>query len=689
MRTRMKLLLAALAATAAWGAQAPAATAFRAGAYAIEVTPLKFPVIVNGMFLARIAEKAFDRIYARCLVMDDGAVKVAVVVVDSCMMPRDLIDRAKEMAQARTGIPPERMLISATHTHSAPAAMACLGTDADSEYVKFLPGRIAEGVEKAAQGLTPARAGWGVVDDFEHTHCRRWIFRSDKMRTDPFGEVTVRANMHPGYENPDAIAPAGPVDPAISLLSIQSNEGKPLALLANYSMHYFGSPIVSSDYYGLFAANIARRIGAGSGDGPFVSMMSQGTSGDQMWMNYGQPKSEITIEDYAREIADVAYGAYQKIQHRADVTLAMAEARLSLRRRVPDDKRLAWAKAVLAQMAGAKPRNQPEVYAREQLFLHEDPVRELKLQALRVGDLGVTAIPNEVFAITGLKLKAQSPLRPTFNIELANGAEGYIPPPEQHTLGGYTTWPARTAALEVEAEPRIAETLLQLLEKVAGRPRRKPVETRGPYAEAVRASRPEAYWRMSELAGSQAADETGRHPGRYMDGFALGLPGPSSPQFSGTEINRAVHLASGRFFATLKNLGETYSVEMWFWNGLPNDARNVTGYLFTRAGDKLALGGSGRNSGRLVFLQLAGSTEVAPKTWHHVVLVRDGRKAVVYLNGKPQISGEAAPSGGSEIFVGGQEDGYSSLEGKIDEVAVYSRALKTDEIARHYRQSGR
>jgi hypothetical protein len=58
------------------------------------------------------------------------------------------------------------------------------------------------------------------------------------------------------------------------------------------------------------------------------------------------------------------------------------------------------------------------------------------------------------------------------NIELANGAEGYIPPPEQHKLGGYTTWPARTAGLEVGAEPRIVETLLSLLEEVSGQKRR-------------------------------------------------------------------------------------------------------------------------------------------------------------------------------------------------------------------------
>jgi hypothetical protein len=101
----------------------------------------------------------------------------------------------------------------------------------------------------------------------------------------------------------------------------------------------------------------------------------------------------------------------------------------------------------------------------------------LVLQALRIGELGVAAIPNEVFAITGLKLKAQSPIQPLMNLELANGAEGYIPPPEQHYLGGYTTWPARTAGLEVDAEPKIVNALLDLLEELSDGAQRRPLTT--------------------------------------------------------------------------------------------------------------------------------------------------------------------------------------------------------------------
>jgi hypothetical protein len=387
-------------------------------------------------------------------------------------------------------------------------------------------------------------------------------------------------------------------------------------------------------------------------------------------------------------VSDRVYEAYRRIEHRSAVTLAMAEARLSLRRRVPDARRLAWARDLLSNMGERKPKDQPEVYAREQVFLHEEPVRELKLQALRVGELGITALPNEVFAITGLKLKAQSPLQPTFNIELANGADGYIPPPEQHLLGGYTSWPARTAGLEVEAEPRIVETLLGLLEKVSGRPRRRPAEPRGPYAEAVLASRPEAYWRMSDFSGPQAADLTGRHPGSYTGGVAFYLPGPQSPQFSGSQINRAAHLAGGRITGRVDNLGSRYTVEMWFWNGLPNDARGVTGHLFARGGDRLAIGGATGSPGRLLLAGQAGRTEVAPKTWNHVALVRSGRSVRVYLNGRPELTVESDPPAAGDLFVGGREDSSDSFEGKIDEVAMYRRAVPVEEIARHYRLVG-
>jgi hypothetical protein len=376
----------------------------------------------------------------------------------------------------------------------------------------------------------------------------------------------------------------------------------------------------------------------------------------------------------------------------------------------------------VAKLDGRLPQTLPEIYAGEALHLHDRQQTDLRLQALRIGDLGITAMPNEVFALTGLKIKAQSPLQPAFNISLANGAEGYIPPPEQHKLGGYTTWPARTAGLEIQAEPRIVETVLELLEEVAGKPRRPMTEEHGPYVGAVLAAKPAAYWRLGDAVIPTTRDASGGgHAAEYEDGVALFLPGVGSgtgrwPQpaltpsaFSGAQINRAPHFAGGRVRANLPQLGDRYSVELWLWNGLPHEARAVTGYFFSRGqngdkaarGEHLGIGGTHLTNapGRLILFNgnernqvLVGRALLALRHWHHVVLVRSGSQAKVYLDGELDVDGElefALPAGEAALFLGGRCDSFANLEGRLDEVAVYDRLLSADEVAAHFKAAGR
>lgn len=108
-----------------WGRSAlsDAQPLFRAGAYAIDITPTNFPVNIIGGFLQKKADQVVDPLHARALVLDDGTTRLAIVVVDSCMLPRELIDKAEALAAASTGISTDRIMVSATHTHSAPAAM--------------------------------------------------------------------------------------------------------------------------------------------------------------------------------------------------------------------------------------------------------------------------------------------------------------------------------------------------------------------------------------------------------------------------------------------------------------------------------------------------------------------------------------------------------------------------------------
>ncbi len=679
----------------------------RAGAAVVDVTPTQFPVLVNGGMLSRSVESVNTPVNARAIVMDDGRERIAIVVVDSCMMPRPLLDDAKALAAQRTKIRPDRMLISATHTHSAPSSLSCLGTDADPNYVPFLRVKLAEAIAAAEANLEPARVGWAVGDAAEFTALRRWIRRPDRIAKDPFGNPTVRANMHAGRNWDDVTGESGPEDPDLSLISIQALDGRPIAVLANFSMHYFSDRPLSADYFGLFSEGLKQRLAAGT-DGshaPFVGIMSHGCSGDIWRRDYkvtDPPANFSSITDYSNGLLDVALKAYESIEYQSDVDLAMAEARLPLKYRVPNGQLLEWAKRTVAAMGDRPPKNSTEVYAREQIILHERQSTEVVVQALRIGDIAIATTPNETYALTGLKLKLQSPLQKTMVIELANGGDGYIPPPEQHHLGGYNTWPARSAGLEIQAEPKITEAALGLLEQVADRPRRKYVQSRGSATAALLQAKPAAYWRLDEFAGPQVVDSSGNHRHSfYEQGVVFFLEGPRSDLIcGGSETNRAAHFAGGRLRSRIDELGDRYTVSLWIWNGMPQDAREVAGWFYSRGRDHgllpgsvhLGLGGT-KHPGKLILqigtesggALLSGRTSIPRWSWHHVALVRDGQAVKVYLDGNPQpeIEAQLPESSGppfAEHFFGGRSDNDSNWEGRLDEIAVFPRVLDAETI---------
>lgn len=156
---------------------------------------------------------------------------------------------------------------------------------------------------------------------------------------------------------------------------------------------------------------------------------------------------------------------------------------------------------------------------------------------------------------------------------------------------------------------------------------------------------------------------------------------------------------NGRLDGSPPPLGASWSVSLWFMNRLAVDARPVTAYLFSRGtdgecagGDHLGIGGSyqpelpgkllvfnGNSRNSLVF----GRTILRPAEWHHVVLVRDGKRIRAFLDGatEPEIDAELEPTAAEEggYFLGARADRFAPLQGAMTHVAVFDRPLTAAE----------
>ncbi len=446
--------------------------ALQAGAAKVNINPRTYPVSMTGSFQDRQALSAHDPLHARALVLKSGNTSLVFVVCDICLISREIFDAAKQQASIKTGIPTSHMLTSATHTHTAPTAVPLAQCNPSPEYVQFLTESIAQSMIKAHARLEPAQVAWTVTTEPTEVHNRRWHVKEGAILPNPFGKTTDQVRMNPPAGSDLLLKPAGPTDPEISILSVQNAEGRPLALLANYSLHYVGGlppNQVSADYFGEFARQIKKRLGA---DDAFVGIMSNGASGDINNINFKEPRPRAAaferITAVASVIADRTFQAVKSLQYRSDVSLDMRERTIDLAIRKPDQEELAYARKLLADAKDSQRLTTNEVYARETIRINEGPdTVNVKLQALRIGELGIVAVPCEAFVEIGLEIKQKSPLKPTFVIGLANGYNGYLPTPEQHLLQGYETWRSGWSYLEVDASTKINAQVFEMLNQLA------------------------------------------------------------------------------------------------------------------------------------------------------------------------------------------------------------------------------
>jgi len=465
---------------------APAATKLRAGAATSNITPPIGTLRVGG-FVPMPSTHVHDELHARCLVLDDGRKKIAIVICDLLGFHRSVSDEARRIIQETTGIPPENVLISATHTHSAGTALGTaryVNEQKLDDYQLFVARRIADGVRRAQNLLRPAEIAFRSVDLPEPLLNRRWFWKEGKGQPNPFGKIEKVYKT--GAPGPEFSHPAGPTDTALSIVALREPAGRLIAAYCAYSMHYAGMGMpnaISADYFGFFCEELKRLQGEREDGPPFVAMLANATSGDVGPDQRRYNHLDKTHGPYGRsqaaggEVARAAQAALQGIddwKDHADLDARYRELDISWRTIEPE--LITWAKEVEAKAprlatgpipSGAKWATTPDWATRlsyagrvQALAAKTDKVK-FPVQVLRLGDICIGTSPCETYSEIGLEFKKRSPFAKSFMVELSHSMLGYLPPPHQFANGEYSTWPG-TNIVERQTSVKMLDALVAM-----------------------------------------------------------------------------------------------------------------------------------------------------------------------------------------------------------------------------------
>jgi hypothetical protein len=268
MRSSFPAALAVLAAVNPCVVKAQNAGTFRAGAAKVDVTPAPNELPKN-------YEGILDHLYSRAIVLERGNTLAALISVDSGGIPDPVWRGVSEQVEKDLGIPAKNLLITATHTHSAPGQQGPV-------YVQ----KIVESVKLAKQRLALARIGYGAGLSFINVN---------RNIIDP---RTKRWWEGANYD--------GPSDKTVGVIKFETVSGDPIAVYYNYAMHAVAAgqlDLVSADAPGTTSKYIEDSL-----DDKVVALWSSGAAGDQNPIYYRQTYDlrEIRIRDYAKRGIDIS-----------------------------------------------------------------------------------------------------------------------------------------------------------------------------------------------------------------------------------------------------------------------------------------------------------------------------------------------------------------------------------------------
>jgi len=422
----------------------------------------------NGTFLAgyphvpRYSTGVHDPLLSTSLYLQSGGQRLLIIANDIIYAPKSVVERVRGRISEKTGIPPENILISATHTHSGPKTLDPLATEADtavpkadSRYVTFFEGRVLESALRAVADPVPAEIGLATCD----------ATGIGTNRRDPNGAKDLQV-------------------PVMVVRSAQDQ--KPIAAMLVCSMHptvmHEDSTLVSGDFPAM-ARQYLKQHTLGK---DCNVLYHTGPAGNQ------SPRHVVRGQtfDEAKRLGEILGRAAEKaiasIQFQRDIRLECRRAMVMLpTRSFPSEAdahaKLEKAVARLEQLRQSKaPRTEIRTAetdwfgAQETLTLARataqgrltqvaESCMPAEIQAMLIGPWTFIAWPGEMFVEFSLEVKKHCPS--TYVISYANGElQGYLVTKQAVDEGGYESSNA------IFKSPESGELLVQkTLELLNGR----------------------------------------------------------------------------------------------------------------------------------------------------------------------------------------------------------------------------
>ena len=426
----------------------------RAGCARRVITP-PIGTPLAGYFHDRFGTRVRDDLHASAVVLEVDGTRLAIVACDLITPSATITEAAREQIAADTGIPPQHVMICATHTHTGPAIVDKNTVGIDEEYLARLPGLLAEAVTAAAADPFAAvlRPGRTQVDGLSFNRLFRLRDGSEVF----------------GRRGEAEVGNAGPIDPELQTLGIVDEEGQLRALLVNFALHVDVIGGGTADFISADWPGEMNRAVSGLYGHDVVTLFLQGTCGDIN--HHAHTPSSLPGRGPAkamqlgRALAGAATLAAERAEPMTELTAGAASDTLAIPYYTRDADFLAHLEALRARTDLSD--FERYLLRRGEAWPYDGQVAEVPLQVLRLGPVAIVGLPAEIFVRLGLEIKQFSPAAFTFVVELANASPTtYVPTTDQAERGAYGALPVLSRWLVTDAGRRMIDAAQVLLWKL-------------------------------------------------------------------------------------------------------------------------------------------------------------------------------------------------------------------------------